>query len=98
MRHVKNDGYAELTHDRKRTHIDDQIIIAKTHPAFGQHQSFATGSLRLLNYVARVFRRQELAFLDIDGAARSRGRENIICMAKQDVRYMEECGDFRYGL
>ena len=36
MRHVKNHRAAGLAHDRKRTHVDHQILIAEGSAAFGQ--------------------------------------------------------------
>ena len=68
MRHIKYDRHAKLAHDRKRTHVDYQIVIAETYPAFRDHHALAASCLRFLNDVARVCRRQELSLLDINRA------------------------------
>src|SRR5713101_4391827 len=86
VRDIENDWHAKLAHDRKRTHVDDEIVIAKTHAAFSQHQSLATFGLGLFDDVSRILRRQELAFLDIDGAARARGRQNQISLSTKKRR------------
>src|SRR5258708_38514975 len=98
MRHIKNYGHTELAHDRKRTHIDNQIVISKTDAAFSQHQSFATGRLRLLDDIARIFRRQELALLDIDSAARTRGRQNQISLPAEKSRDLKDVRDLGHRL
>ena len=61
MRDVKYYRHAEFTHDRKRAHIDHQIVVAKADSALSDHQPLAAGSLRFLDNIPRVLRRQELA-------------------------------------
>ena len=69
MRRIENDRHAELTHDWKRAHVDDQVVITKTYATLSQHDSFAPSGFCLFHDVERVLRRQELALLDIESAA-----------------------------
>src|SRR5688572_33477439 len=69
MRYVENNRNPELAHNRKRPHINDEIVVAKTDAALSQHYAIAPGRARFLNNVPRILRRQELAFLDVNGAA-----------------------------
>src|SRR5713101_250466 len=84
VRHIKNDRHAKAAHDRKRSHVHDQIVVAKADAPLGQHQTLATGGLRLLNDVARVFRRKKLTFLNVNRAARSRGLLNQIRLTTKE--------------
>ena len=36
VRHVEDNGRAKLAHDRKRAHVNDQIVVAETDAALGQ--------------------------------------------------------------
>src|SRR6266446_528553 len=65
MRDVENDRHAETAHNRKRSHIDNQVVVAEAHASLSQHQSLAPGVLRFLNNVPGVLRRKELALFDV---------------------------------
>src|SRR6185503_8737282 len=67
MRDVKYDRHAEATHDRKRAHVDYEIVVAKAHPAFSDHEPLTARRLCLLDNISRVLRRQKLAFLNVHG-------------------------------
>src|SRR6185503_2802524 len=69
MGYVENHGNPELAHNRKRSHINDEIVVAKTDAALSQHYAIAPCGARFLNDVPRILRRQELAFLNVNGAA-----------------------------
>ena len=45
VRHVKHNRHAKRPHYRKRTKIDDEIIVTETRAAFGQQNLFATRGL-----------------------------------------------------
>src|SRR6266446_5666309 len=93
MRHIKHDRHAKLAHDWKRTHVDYQIVITETYPAFRDHHAFATRCLRLLNDVTRICRRQELPLLDIDCATRLRRRENQISLPAKERGNLKHVGN-----
>src|SRR6185369_6190122 len=69
MSYVKNYGHAKLAHDRKRTHVHHEIVVAKTRATFSQQQLLAANLARLVDDVARIMGRQELAFLNVDSFA-----------------------------
>src|SRR6185369_6095869 len=65
MRHIKHNRHAKLAHDRKRAHVDDEIVITKTGATFRQQQLLTTYLAGFVDDVARVLRREKLAFLDV---------------------------------
>ena len=81
MRDVVHHRDSVLTHDGKRTHVDDQILIPEAGAAFREEDARISGFLRLLQNIARFFRRKELTLLHRDSLARFRGRENQIRLA-----------------
>src|SRR5262245_37313201 len=78
VRGVEDDRVSELAHYREGAHVHDQVVIAETRPALGDHDLAVTRGLDLFNYVADVERREELALLDVDRApGRRRGPQQI---------------------
>lgn len=76
--HIKNYRDTKLTHDRKRAHVDDKVIVAKTNAAFREHDPVAAHRARLIHDVTSVKRRQKLSFLNVNRAPGSGSRQNQI--------------------
>ena len=57
VRNIENYGSAELAHDGKRAHVNDQIVVAEAHAAFRQQKLFTSRPARFLNDIARIRRR-----------------------------------------
>src|SRR5215217_530298 len=89
MRHVKNYRHAKLAHDRKRAHVDHQIVITKTRATFRHHELLTTNFTSFIDDVARVLRREKLAFLHVDGLPRFGGGDDQICLPRQKCRYLK---------
>src|SRR6185503_12605615 len=80
MRHVKNYRHAKLAHDWKRAHVDHQIVITKTRAPFREQKLLTPNLARFIDDVARVLRREKLAFLDVDRLPGSRRSDDQICL------------------
>src|SRR5262245_45216272 len=98
MRHIKNYGHAKLAHDRKRAHIDNQIVITKTRAAFSEQQLLTTHFASFVDDVARVLRCEKLTFLNVDGLTRSRGGDDQIRLPREKGGYLKHVDDFGNAL
>src|SRR2546421_2754408 len=65
MRNVENNRHTKPTHNRKRSHIDNQVVITKAHASLSQHQSLASGGLGFLNYIPGILGRKKLSLLNV---------------------------------
>src|SRR5215213_9183366 len=65
---IEDDGRAEFAHDRKRAHINHQIIVAEACAPLRQQKLFTSRAPGLLHYIARVLRRKKLSLLNVDGS------------------------------
>ena len=80
---IKDDG-REPPHDGKRAEIDDEIVIAEGRTALGKEDALIARGADFLEAVAHVPGGDELAFLDVDGAAGfASGDEQIGLAAKE---------------
>ena len=101
MRHVKNDRIAGLRHDRKRAHIDNEIVVPKRRASLGQNDLFVSGAFDFFHRVGHFPGRKKLALLEIyhaTGAARSDqqvGLPRKKCGHLQYVAYFRGCGGLR---
>ena len=94
MRRVENYG-RELTHDRERAHVDDQIVVSEAGAALREKDLRVAGFAALLYRMPHVPRRNKLSFLDIDGAAAERGRDHEVGLAAEKGGNLQHVGDFR---
>jgi len=95
---VKDGAIAELAHPVERAHVGDEILIAKSSAALGEHEVFTADGLELVGDVFDIPGGHELAFFDIHGATRLTGGEDEIGLTGQEGGYLEEVdvlsGDF----
>ena len=66
----KIDGVAEFPHHREGPHVHDQVVVAERRAALGDEHPLVAGAGDLRDRVADVARGEELALLDVHGAAR----------------------------
>ncbi len=66
---VEHHRIAGLGHDRQGAHVGDQRVVAEAHAALAQQDVLVAGLGHFLGHVLHVPGRQELALLDVDGAA-----------------------------
>src|SRR6185437_14125784 len=96
MRHIKHNRHAKLPHDRKRAHVDDEIVITKTGATFRQQQLLTTDLAGFVDDVARVLRREKLAFLDVNCLSGFRGRHDQVSLPREkrrDLKYINNFSD-----
>ena len=95
---VKDGAIAELAHPVERTHVGDEVLVAKSGSALGEHEVFTTDGLELVGDVFDIPRSHELAFFDVHGAARFTRSEDKIGLAGEESGDLEEVdvlgGDF----
>ena len=97
VRDVEDDGVAELAEHRQRAHVDDQVVVAEAHAAFGdEHRLVALGG-DLGNDVLHVLRRQELALLDVDRLAGPRRGDDQIGLPREERRDLQHVDDLGGG-
>src|SRR5215213_1330772 len=89
MRHVEDYRNAKLAHNRKRAHIDDEVVITKTRASFRQQELFTTYFPSLIDDVAGVLRREKLTFLDVNSLPRFCGRQYQIGLPREKGRYLK---------
>src|ERR1051325_1398598 len=93
VRDIEDDGRAELAHDRKRAHVNHQIIVAEACATLRQQQLLAPGAPRLLYNVARVRGREKLSLFDVDGAPCPDSRDDQIRLATKKSRDLKNVCD-----
>jgi hypothetical protein len=75
MRRIENHR-RKLAHDRQRTHIDDEIVVAETRSALREKNLRVARIAAFLDRVPHIPRRDKLAFLNVDRAPAQRGSDN----------------------
>ena len=94
MGHVVDDGVAERAHDRKRAHVDDEVVVAEAEAALGDEDALVAGGRDLGDRVPHVAGREELALLDVDDAAGARRGDEQIGLPREERRNLQHVGDF----
>ena len=83
----------------QRAHVDDQIVVAERRAALGEEDALAAGLANLLDGVAHVPGRNELALLDVDGAAALAGGDQQVGLAaeeRRDLQHVDRFGHARH--
>ncbi len=83
---VKDDR-GQGTHHGERAEIHDKIVVAEGRAALGEKYAIVAGGAEFFDGVRHVPRRDELTFLDVDGAA------GFACGYEEVGLTAEECGD-----
>ena len=96
MRHVKDNGNSKFTHDWKRAHIHNEIVVAKADSSLRQEDFFATCSACFVDDVSRIARSEELALLHVDCSTGSRRFQDQICLSREKCRNLKYVCNFGY--
>src|SRR5262245_33180166 len=64
VRHVENYRIAEATHNWKRPHIHDQVVVSETGATLGQHDLATTSGFHFFNDIRDIPRSEKLPFFD----------------------------------
>ena len=88
------DDRREVTHDGERTEIDDKVVVAEARAALGKEDTFVAGGADFLEAVGHVPGGDELALLDVDGAAGAAGGDQQVSLAAEESRDLENVGGF----
>ncbi len=70
VRGVEHDGTAQSFHALDGGHVVDQAVVSEERSALGQQDAVVLAAADLLDHVAHLVGREELALLDVDGLAR----------------------------
>ena len=93
------DHRRELAHDGQRAHVHHQIVVAERGAALGEKDALAAGLADFLDRMTHVPRRDELAFLDVHGAAALARRDQQIGLAAEEggnLQHIDGFGDARH--
>src|SRR6187401_1646874 len=93
VRHIEDDGVAEGPQHRKRSRIDDEIVVAERDAALGNDHLVVAAVGDLRDRVFHVFRREELALLDVDGAAGLRRGDDQVGLPRQKRGNLQDVRD-----
>src|SRR5262249_36077497 len=83
---VEDHGSAQVLHQRNRTHVADEIVVAETSPTFGEKQARIAHFVQFGDDVAHVPGGHELAFLDVYRSAGLSRRLNQVGLPCQKRR------------
>ena len=85
---------SKFAHDGERSHIDDQIVVAKTDTALGEKDLRVAGIAALLHRMPHVPGRIELPLLYIHSASAQCRGDNQIGLPAEKCRYLQNIGHF----
>ena len=79
---------------RKTAHVDHEIVVAERRAALGENDLLVAGRSDLFGGMNEIGRRDELTFLDIDGAAGLARFDEQIGLAAQEGRDLKNVDGF----
>src|SRR5262245_35609263 len=94
---IKNYRDSETLHDRKRTEIDDQIVITERRAAFGKDHFVISRLLHLVDDVLHFPRRKKLSLFNIDDFSSSGGGGNQVRLPRQKRGDLKNIDHFSGG-
>ena len=95
---VEDGGGAVAAHEGEGAHIHDEILIAEGGAAFGLPDFAGAGLAKFFDDVGHFLGREELAFLDVNDAARGGGGGEEVSLAAEEGGDLEDVADFGDGL
>ena len=90
---VEDDG-GEPAHHGKRAEIDDEVVVAEASTAFGEQDALVAGRADFLHTVSHIPGGDELAFLDVDGAAGAARGDEKVGLAAEERGNLEDIDGF----
>jgi len=97
MRGVKNNRISHRPHDRKRAHIENQVVVSEGRAAFGDQNIFIAGRLNLPDDVGHVPGRKKLSFLHVHDLRLFRDLHDKIRLPAQKrghLHHIQDAGRF----
>jgi len=88
------DDWRKAVHDSEGAEIDDEIVVAEAGTAFGEEDARIACGADLVDAVAHVPGRDELAFFDVDGAAGAAGGDEEVGLAAEKCGNLENVDGF----
>ena len=85
---------AKAAHDGERAHVDDEVVVAEAGSALGEEDAGVAGRRDLFDGVVHVPGGDELAFLDVDGAAGLCGGDEQVGLAAEEGGDLEDVDGF----
>jgi len=86
---VEDDG-RHLAHDGQRADVDDEVVVAEGGSALGEADTGVSGVCDFLDGVLHVGGGDELALLDVDGAAGFGGGDEEVGLAAEESRDLQD--------
>jgi hypothetical protein len=93
VRGVEDDGAARGAQDRERAHVDDEIVVAERDAALADEQRLVARRACLVDDAHHLPRREELAFLQIDGLAEARDGDDEVRLPAEQRRRLQHVDD-----
>ena len=90
---IEDDG-RERAHDGEGAEIDDEVVVAEGRAALGEEDAFIAGRAYLFEAVGHVPWGDELAFLNVDGAAGAAGGDEQVGLAAKEGGNLEDVDGF----
>src|SRR5215510_5718500 len=94
VRNVVHDRITEGSHYRHPAEIHNQVVVSEARASLGDHHTLIALRGGFLDRVLHIVRRKELAFLDVDGAARAGDLNDQICLSRQECRNLQNICNF----
>ncbi len=95
MRDVVDHRRAEAADDRKRAHVDDQVLVSERRAALGDEDAVIPHFRSFVEDVLRFLGRQELPFLHADGASGACRSRDEIGLPAEERRDLQDVEHFR---
>lgn len=90
MRRIEDDRHPDLAQHDERTHVRNQVLVAKAGPAFGDQHLGASHRARLFHHVLHLPGREELALLEVRGLAGCRDGDDEVGLAAEKSRGLQD--------
>src|SRR5258708_7890875 len=86
---IENHWKSESPHDWNRTHVGNQVVVAKSRSAFSHKKFLAPGLFRLVHYLAHFGGGKELSLLQVYHSSGPDRRRNQVRLAAQEGRDLQ---------
>ena len=94
VRHIEDHGIAQFAHNRKRSHVHHEILVAEGYASFRENDFLIAGACDLFRGIGDIPRRKELPFLDVGGAAGPADGDQKIRLAREKRRNLQHVANF----
>ena len=97
MRHVKYHRASGLSHDRKRAHVDDKILVTEGSAALGEDDAVVSRLGHFFHGVDHFPGRKKLSFFQVHHAARLSRSDEQIRLPRKKRGNLQNVGHFGNG-